>query len=74
MNHCTYCSFSSIYDFPRKKLTLEQVAREAETIAATGLRHILILTGESRRDSPAGYVRDCVNVLRRYFFPPSALK
>jgi 2-iminoacetate synthase len=67
VNHCTYCSFSSIYDFPRKKLTLEEVAREAETIAATGLRHILILTGESRRDSPAGYVRDCVNVLRRYF-------
>ncbi|MEK8212625.1 2-iminoacetate synthase ThiH [Paenibacillus sp. FSL L8-0463] len=67
VNHCTYCSFSSIYDFPRKKLTLEEVRQEAETIAATGLRHILILTGESRSESPAAYVRECVKVLRDYF-------
>jgi 2-iminoacetate synthase len=67
VNHCTYCSFSSIYDFPRKKLSLEEVRREAETIAATGLRHILILTGESRRDNPVSYIKDCVKVLREYF-------
>lgn len=67
VNHCTYCSFSSIYDFPRKKLTLDQVRQEAEVIAATGLRHILILTGESRKESPAAYMKDCVKVLREYF-------
>ena len=67
VNHCTYCSFSSIYDFPRKKLSLEEVRQEAETIAATGLRHILILTGESRRDNPVSYIKDCVKVLREYF-------
>lgn len=67
VNHCTYCSFSSIYDFPRKKLTLEEVRREAEMIAATGLRHILILTGESRSESPAAYIQECVEVLREYF-------
>lgn len=67
VNHCTYCSFSSIYDFPRKKLSLEEVRREAEKIAATGLRHILILTGESRRDNPVSYIKDCVTVLRDYF-------
>lgn len=67
VNHCTYCSFSSIYDFPRKKLSLEEVRREAEKIAATGLQHILILTGESRRDNPVSYIRDCVTVLRDYF-------
>lgn len=67
VNHCTYCSFSSIYDFPRKKLTIEEVRREAKTIAATGLRHILILTGESRRDNPVSYIKECVEVLREYF-------
>ncbi|ASA20322.1 2-iminoacetate synthase ThiH [Paenibacillus donghaensis] len=67
VNHCTYCSFSSIYDFPRSKLTLEEVRREAAAIAATGLRHILILTGESRRDNPVAYVKACVEVLREYF-------
>ncbi|MEK3865756.1 2-iminoacetate synthase ThiH [Paenibacillus sp. FSL H7-0716] len=67
VNHCTYCSFSSIYDFPRKKLSLEEVRREAEKIAATGLRHILILTGESRWENPVSYIKDCVDVLRGFF-------
>ncbi len=67
VNHCTYCSFSSIYDFPRKKLSMEEVKREAETIAATGLRHILILTGESRRENPISYIKECVEVLQQYF-------
>lgn len=67
VNHCTYCSFSSIYEFPRKKLTLDEVRKEAEIISATGLRHLLILTGESRSESPAAYIRDCVEVLREYF-------
>ena len=67
VNHCTYCSFSSIYDFPRKRLSMEEVRQEAEVIAATGLRHILVLTGESRRDSPVAYVKECVEVLHDYF-------
>lgn len=67
VNHCTYCSFSSIYDFPRKRLTMEELRREAEVIAATGLRHLLVLTGESRRDSPVEYVKACVEVLQDYF-------
>jgi len=67
VNHCSYCSFSSIYDFPRKRLSMEEVRREAAAIAATGLRHILVLTGESRKDSPVSYVKECVEVLRDYF-------
>ncbi|CAM4516675.1 2-iminoacetate synthase ThiH [Paenibacillus typhae] len=67
INHCTYCSFSSIYDFPRKKLSPEEVRQEAKAIAATGIRHILILTGESRKESPVSYVKECVNILREFF-------
>ncbi|MHA6529604.1 hypothetical protein [Paenibacillus sp. BAC0078] len=65
VNHCTYCSFSSIYDFSRKRLTAEQVGQEGRAISATGLRHILLLTGESRRESPASYVKECVEILRK---------
>lgn len=67
VNHCEYCSFSSIYDFPRKKLDMQEVEREAAEIASTGIRHLLLLTGESRKDSPVSYMKDCVKVLRRYF-------
>ncbi|MGG6314140.1 2-iminoacetate synthase ThiH [Paenibacillus macerans] len=67
VNHCEYCSFSSIYDFPRRKLNMDEVEKEAAAIASTGIRHILLLTGESRRDSPVEYLKDCVSVLRKHF-------
>lgn len=66
-NHCVYCGFNIKNEIPRSKLTLAEVELEAANIAATGLKHILILTGESRAQSPVEYIRDCVLVLRDYF-------
>ncbi|HOK42618.1 MAG TPA: 2-iminoacetate synthase ThiH [Thermoclostridium caenicola] len=66
-NRCVYCGFNVTNDIRRGKLTLDEVAQEAEAISCTGIRHILILTGESRKDSPVSYIKDCVNVLKRYF-------
>lgn len=67
VNHCVYCGFQVHNKLERKKLTLAEVEQEAETIAATGLKHILILTGESRRESSVSYIKECVKVLKRYF-------
>jgi 2-iminoacetate synthase len=43
------------------------VKKEAEIIAATGLKHVLILTGESRQESPVSYIAECVRILTQYF-------
>jgi 2-iminoacetate synthase len=51
----------------RKTLTLDEVRREARQISETGLKHILILTGESRAMSPLGYIKECVGVLKDFF-------
>ncbi len=67
INHCVYCGFQIHNRLERKKLTPAEVEREAEMIAATGLKHILILTGESRLDSPVSYIRECVEVLKKFF-------
>lgn len=67
VNRCVYCGFSSKNEIPREKLSLEQVDREGRAIAATGLKHILILTGESREHSPVSYMKECVQILSRYF-------
>jgi 2-iminoacetate synthase len=66
-NHCVYCSFNTTNRIERRKLTLAEVEQEAQAIAATGLRHLLVLTGESRTHSPVSYIGDCIAVLRRYF-------
>lgn len=67
VNQCVYCGFRSKNHLPRKKLTLPEVEEEAKIIAASGLKHILILTGESRKESPVSYMIECVQVLKKYF-------
>jgi 2-iminoacetate synthase len=67
VNQCAYCGFNVTNRITRKKLTLEEVEKEARAIAQTGLRHILILTGESRQHTPVSYIEDCVRVLKNYF-------
>ena len=67
VNHCVYCGFQVNNKLERKKLTPLEVEKEVEIIAATGLKHVLILTGESRQHSPVSYIKECVDILKRYF-------
>lgn len=66
-NTCLYCGFNSIHDIERKRLSLKEVKTEAAFIVSTGLKHVLILTGESRNQSPVGYIKECVRALRDFF-------
>ncbi len=66
-NFCTYCGFSAAVNFKRTKLTLEEIEQEAAAIAATGIRHILVLTGEAPAKTPMSYLVGAVEVLKEYF-------
>ncbi len=66
-NLCTYCGFNAGVDFPRTKLSLEEIEREAAAIAATGIRHILILTGEAPAQTPMSYLEEAVKIMKKYF-------
>ncbi len=66
-NNCAYCGFNINNPMPRKRLSLEEVEKEAAFISATGLDHILILTGDSRKNSPISYIQDCLKIIKRYF-------
>lgn len=67
VNQCVYCGFNISNDILRKKLTLDEVEKEAKIISETGLRHILLLTGESRIHSSVEYIKECIIVLKKYF-------
>lgn len=67
VNKCAYCSFNLENDIKRKKLTEQEIEEEAKAIVATGLKHILILTGESRKHTPISYVINAVKILKKYF-------
>lgn len=66
-NKCIYCGFNKENDISRNKLSLEDVEREAKIIAETGLKHVLVLVGDSREYSPLSYIKECVCVMKKYF-------
>lgn len=67
VNSCVYCGFKTSNHIQRNALTLAEVEQEARQIAATGLKHLLVLTGESRRHAPVSYISDSIRVLTKYF-------
>jgi 2-iminoacetate synthase len=66
-NHCVYCGFNCKNKINRGKLTAEEIDRELRTIAETGLREILLLTGEARNMSGLEYIGEAVKLAAKYF-------
>lgn len=67
VNKCAYCSYNVENKIKRKTLTMEEIEEEAKAIASSGLKHILVLTGESSKEAPVSYIVDAVKILKRYF-------
>lgn len=66
-NQCLYCGFSARMDIARQRMTMEEVRKEAEEIAGSGIRHILVLTGDDRRRASVQYIARCCGILRDFF-------
>uniref|UniRef100_A0A7C4EMT6 2-iminoacetate synthase ThiH n=1 Tax=Fundidesulfovibrio putealis TaxID=270496 RepID=A0A7C4EMT6_9BACT len=67
VNHCVYCGFNAENHLNRRQLSLEEVEAEARAIAASGLKHILILTGEAPARSSVEYILSCATLLKKHF-------
>ena len=66
-NYCIYCGFNCHNKIRRGKLNMEEVDKEMSAIAKSGLKEILILTGESRSMSPVEYIGEACKIARKYF-------
>ena len=66
-NYCVYCGFNCYNHINRMKLSMEQIEREMQVIADSGMEEILILTGESRAQSDVKYIGEACKLARKYF-------
>ncbi len=66
-NYCVYCGFNCYNHIKRMKLSMEQIEREMQIIADSGMEEILILTGESRSQSDVPYIGEACRLARKYF-------
>lgn len=67
MNGCVYCGFNRTNRIDRLRLGLDDVVRELDAIASTGLEDILLLTGETHGAGEVQYVCDCVRLAAERF-------
>lgn len=66
-NYCVYCGFNSHNSIKRLKLNFEEIEKELQEIAKSGLEEILILTGESKKYSDIKYIGEACKIARKYF-------
>src|SRR5450631_2017093 len=66
-SHCTYCGFHSQNKIQRLKLEPEQYRKEMQFIHASGIRNILMLTGESYKHTPVSYLKEAAQIASEYF-------
>ncbi len=66
-NYCVYCGFNCYNHIKRVKLNMEQIEKEMQVIAQSGMEEILILTGENRAQSDVKYIGEACKLARKYF-------
>ena len=66
-NYCIYCGFNCHNNIKRAQLNYEEIDKEMQEIAKSGLQEILILTGESRKKSTVEYIGEACKIARKYF-------
>lgn len=66
-NYCIYCGFNCHNKIKRAQLNKEEIEKEMQTIAETGLEEVLILTGESPNKSNVEYIGEACKIAKKYF-------
>ena len=66
-NQCRYCGFNAKNTQPRRHLSIDEAAAEADVIADKGFQHILLLTGDARHLSSPQYIADAARRIKPRF-------
>lgn len=63
VNDCEYCGFHRRNTVPRKKLTLEEVAKQVKILENMGHKRLLLEFGEHPIENPIDYVVDVIKTI-----------
>ena len=66
-NYCVYCGFNCHNKIKRAQLNAEEIEKEMQAIAETGLEEVLILTGERPNKSSVEYIGEACKIAKKYF-------
>ncbi len=67
INTCSYCSFNAKNPITRKQLTLDELKKEASILSKTGLKNIILLTGDAPNKATIDYIKNATITLKPIF-------
>ncbi|MCL2210993.1 MAG: [FeFe] hydrogenase H-cluster radical SAM maturase HydG [Treponema sp.] len=63
VNRCAYCSFNHNHEFPRSKLTMDEVREEVKILEMMGHKRLAIEAGEHDGECPIDYILECIKTI-----------
>ncbi|WP_418223503.1 [FeFe] hydrogenase H-cluster radical SAM maturase HydG [Clostridium isatidis] len=63
VNNCAYCGYKRNNKFPRRKLTMEEVAEEVKVLEKMGHKRLALELGEDLENAPIEYVLECLDTI-----------
>lgn len=67
VNSCVYCGFNRKNDIPRIDLTEKEIERELQIISATGIKNVILVSGDNRKAFSDEHLSDAVKLACKYF-------
>ena len=75
VNNCSYCGYK--YDnkhFARRRLTMDELAREVEVLESLGHKRIALEAGEDPQNCPLDYILDCLKTIYSLKFANGSIR
>lgn len=66
-NSCVYCGFNRKNNIVRVALTLDEIKKEAEIVASTGIKNIILVTGDNMKKFSFDMLYKSVELCAKYF-------
>ncbi|NLL31198.1 MAG: [FeFe] hydrogenase H-cluster radical SAM maturase HydG [Clostridiales bacterium] len=63
VNNCAYCGYKKNNKFPRRRLTMEEVAQEVKILEKMGHKRLALELGEDPENAPIEYVLECLDTI-----------
>ncbi|MDR1664465.1 MAG: [FeFe] hydrogenase H-cluster radical SAM maturase HydG [Clostridiales bacterium] len=63
VNGCLYCGFRCGHDYKRRRLTMDEVRREAELLERMGHKRLAVEAGEDPENCPLSYILEVIKTL-----------
>jgi 2-iminoacetate synthase len=65
VNNCVYCGYKRCNDFPRKKLTLEEIQEEVQVLERMGHKRLALEAGEDPVNCNIDYILDALDAISK---------